>query len=63
MGGFFHLSFILDTRFLDLQQVHRERESRGPSTPAEEELEPAMSGPLMEIRSKAATSGAEASWA
>jgi len=38
-----------------------EREGRGPSPPPEEELELAISGSLMQIRSKPATSGAERS--
>jgi len=38
-----------------------EREGRGPSPPLEEELEPAISGSLMQIRSKVATSSAERS--
>ena len=59
--SFFDLSFVLSTRALDLQLIHRERESRGPSLPPVE-LEPAISGSLMEIRSKAATSGAVRSW-
>ena len=59
--SFFDLSFVLSTRALDLQLIHRERESRGPSLPPVE-LEPVISGSLMEIRSKAAMSGAVRSW-
>ena len=60
----FIFPFLEYRRVLDLKQkekrVHQERRER-PSPPVE--LEAAISGSLMEIRSRAATSGAEESWA